>query len=113
MTNGDLKHWIGGFICGEGYFGVGKRKDGKTWVQFSIDLHENDQQVLLAIQRVLGGTTYKHTKRNAFRYSIIKRSEIQNLITFCDKYLFDSNKKVQFIVWKQKVIESNYLNHKK
>lgn len=110
--NKGLNYWIAGFIAGEAYFGFTGGKGVKRDVcQFAIVLKNNDVETLKMIQNVLGGTIFEQKSRDVFHYRIQSKSELANLITFCEKYMFDCYKNKQFKKWKEKVELSGFLNY--
>ena len=102
-----LNYWIGGFIAGEGCFGIYKNKNrkGNKNIIFALEVHIRDKEIIKLIQKTIGcGNIFIRSERKAIRFYIGGRQDITNLlIPFCDKYIIGSYKQKQYIIWRNKV----------
>lgn len=118
-------HWLSGFVDGEGCFGIycyGKKKGsefdfGLLSFEFSIQLREDDRDILEEIQRYFNcGTIAEGSRRKAraegkvnardqVKFCCRKVSDIVGIIVpNFNKYPLRAKKKSDFEIWKRAVL---------
>jgi len=99
--------WLTGFVDGEGSFQISilENKKLKTgWVvspKFQIALHEKDRALLELIRSSFGvGKIFKHGK-NSIQYRVSLIKELEVIINQLDKYLLITQKRADYLLFKQ------------
>jgi len=103
-------YFVTGFTDAEGSFMVIIRKKPKSqlgWgieAVFSIVLHLKDKAILELIQQFFGGRGNIYEGKDNVTYSVSSLKDLTWIIDHFDKYPLITQKKADFILWKQ-VIE--------
>jgi hypothetical protein len=79
--------WAAGFLDGEGPFGLPqkiRRKDGSVWRRLRVSVSQNSEperpaEVLLRLQRILGGRIERHGDADDFRWLIDSGARVQDV----------------------------------
>lgn len=111
--------FISGYSDAEGCFNVGfqKNPNGKFYVRpsFQIKVHSRDNLLLMQIKDYLGGIGNIYTNTNDSKFTVRSLDDILKIITHFDNYPLITQKKADFILFKQiilKVIEGEHLSAK-
>jgi len=109
-------NWISGFVDGEGSFMVfiqtnPKLKTGwRIQTTFSITIHEKDRMILELIQKIFGVGNITKQGEDGVQYRVESiRDLIHVIIPHFDKYPLLTQKKVDFLLFKEIV---NLMNRK-
>ena len=99
-------YFVAGFIAGEGCFGYNEKN---KFVQFVVGVHIRDKNMLLEVQKAIGGGTVRSfsCRPNMVRYQIGGFYQLkEKVIPFLDAYLMDSPtfKKEQYKIWREKIM---------
>lgn len=101
--------YITGFTDGEGCFSVSIYKESRVltgWqvkAIFSISLHDKDVKILEAIQRTFKvGKIYKHGE-NSLQYRVSSLKDLKVIIEHFDKYPLITQKKADYLLFKEVV----------
>lgn len=98
------------FISGEGSFIVTIRKRPKSKLGWGIEavytivLHLKDKAILVLIQKYFGGRGNIYEGKDRVTYSVSSLKDLTWIIDHFEKYPLITQKKADFILWKQ-VIE--------
>jgi LAGLIDADG endonuclease len=98
-------HWIAGFVCGEGNFGVKIKKSLKNKIGYQIQIifiltqHERDLKLMEILQKFFGsGTVRKDPRHPAVYLILINFSDLTNkIIPFFEKYPILGIKQLDFL----------------
>jgi NADH-ubiquinone oxidoreductase chain 2 len=111
--------FISGYSDAEGCFNVGLQKNpnGKFYVRpsFLIQVHSRDNELLMQIKDYFGGIGNIYTSKDKSRFTVRSLDEILKVIRHFDNYPLITQKKADFILFKQiidKVIEGEHLSAK-
>ena len=116
----DINPWFwSGLIDGEGSFSIiidrnKKRQIGwRVQSKFQIGLHKRDLSLLLQLQQYLGGIGSIHTypTRDIAIYSIDSNKDLAKLIDHFEKFPLLTQKKADFILFKQAIKLINNKSH--
>ena len=123
-------NWITGFVDGEGCFSLyayhrsRKSKSPNATAEFSIQLREDDKEVLLGFQRFFGCGTVAACSRQKMRdeghpnardqvsFKVRKIDDlVAKVIPHFDQYLPRSKKLTDYLIWREGVmiLEARYL----
>lgn len=82
LTDDQFHQWLVGFIDGDGSFSVYKPITRKHYYfRLKIELHKDDSEVLIYIQKRLGCGTIQYPKnRNSVLFSIVRKIDLINII---------------------------------
>lgn len=100
-------HWITGFFDGECSFTVNLVKSAKYrtgWfvqLNFSIGLHKKDKAILEQIKSYLGAGKISKQGHEAVRLRIDSIQDFSFLIDHLEKYPLITQKRVDYLIWKQ------------
>lgn len=104
------KSFIGGLVCGEGWFSFYKVKNSPNHIQFSfgVAMHIRDLELLKLIQSEIGcGKIYFHPSsrdKNMARFEVAnQRLQVEKIIPFFNDILL-GYKKIQFEKWKEALL---------
>ena len=111
--------FISGYSDAEGCFNVGLQKNpnGKFYVRpsFQIKVHSRDNLLLMQIKDYLGGIGNIYSNTNDSKFTVRSLDDILKIITHFDNYPLITQKKADFILFKQiilKVVEGEHLSAK-
>ena len=111
--------FISGYSDAEGCFNVGLKKNpnGKWYVRpsFQIKVHSRDNLLLMRIKDYLGGIGNIYTNTKESKLAVRSLDEILKIISHFDNYPLITQKKSDFILFKQiihKVVEGVHLSAK-
>jgi hypothetical protein len=101
VSNNNFFEWLCGFTDGEGVFYIQRVPHTFHFVfRFEINLHIDDLELLLFIQKTLGvGKVYTYTKNAYLRVS--KQGDIEKLIKIFDNYYLNTYKYLNFLDFKK------------
>ncbi len=109
--------FISGYSDAEGCFNVGfqKNPNGKFYVRpsFQIKVHSRDNLLLMQIKDYLGGIGNIYANTNDSKFTVRSLDGILKIITHFDNYPLITQKKADFILFKEiilKVIEGEHLS---
>lgn len=101
----DFMHWLAGFIAGEGCFLARVNDRGHLNVGFSIQLRNDDTNVLNEIKETLGfGRICHRVTRRAVSYDIQDIKGCLEFATLLQSYPLRAKKQQCFDVWSTLVI---------
>jgi hypothetical protein len=111
--------FISGYSDAEGCFNVGLQKNpnGKFYVRpsFLIQVHSRDNKLLMQIKDYFGGIGNIYISKDKSRFTVRFLDHILKIITHFDNYPLITQKKADFILFKEiidKVIEGEHLSAK-
>jgi hypothetical protein len=102
-----IRHFLAGFVCGEGCFTKSKLKEPRNSIAYSFALtqHKRDRSLLELLKKELGcGEIYFSKSRNTYDYRCQKQKDlVEKVIPYFDGYL-KGYKKKQFERWRDELI---------
>jgi len=111
--------FISGYSDAEGCFNVGLQKNpnGKWYVRpvFQIKVHSRDNLLLMRIKDYLGGIGNIYTSTKESKLAVRSLDDILKIISHFDNYPLITQKKSDFILFKQiihKIVEGEHLSAK-
>lgn len=111
--------FITGYSDAEGCFNVGLQKNpnGKFYVRpsFLIQVHSKDNLLLMQIKDYLGGIGNIYTNSEVSRFTVRSLDDILKIILHFDNYPLITQKKSDFILFKQiidKMVQGEHLSYK-
>lgn len=111
--------FISGYSDAEGCFNVGfqKNPNGKFYVRpsFQIKVHSRDNLLLMQIRDYLGGIGNIYTNTKDSKFTVRSLEDILKIITHFDNYPLITQKKADFMLFKQiilKIVEGEHLSAK-
>lgn len=107
-------YWLAGFIDADGYLKIyiRYRKDRPNpFVLFTITIEQNvkNEQILIKIKQVFGGSLYYSLKKNSVCYSSNSLKNTKKLINYLDSFHLCSNKYKEYVIWRQAFLHRNNL----
>lgn len=112
-------NWISGFVTGEGNFDVritsqiSNKIGSRVQLRFRISQHSRDFKLLnLLMQHLNSGNVYKYPDTDAFVLTIIKFSDLFNvIIPLFEKYPLFGVKQLDFLDWCKVALLMNQGSH--
>lgn len=103
--------WFAGFVDGEGCFFVAtKHRHGTVERQprLTVGLRADDMAVLVALQKVFGGslrieTELRGNRRNRVMWEVVKKSDLARLATYFRRFPLRAKKAAEAHIWCQAV----------
>lgn len=99
-------YWLAGFIDADGYLKmyIRYRKDRPTpFVLFTISIDQNvkNEQILIDLKQIIGGSLYYSLKRKSVSYSSNSLQNTKKLINYLDSFHLCSNKYKEYVIWRR------------
>lgn len=111
--------FISGYSDAEGCFNIGLQKNpnGKFYVRpsFFIQVHSRDNELLMQIKNYFGDIGNIYISKDKSKFTVRSLDDILKIITHFENYPLITEKKADFILFKQiinKVIEGEHLSAK-
>lgn len=106
------KHFVAGFIAGEGSFGMYRNNKSldSYYPKFTVEVHIRDIEILKEIKILLkcGNINIFNGRPNIVRFSVTSFSDSKKyIIPFMDRYLKHTYKKCQYLEWRSNIIGYN------
>ena len=107
-------YWLAGFIDADGYLKIyiRYRKDRPNpFVLLTITIEQNvkNEQILIKIKQVIGGSLYYSLKKNSVCYSSNSLKNTKKLINYLDSFHLCSNKYKEYVIWRRAFLHRNNL----
>jgi hypothetical protein len=115
MVDSDFRHWLAGFIDGEGCFyitGAGKSRPGVWRPRFSLTLRCDDRPTIEAAQVAVGGLGTIHEYeptgpgRRVVRWMFQSQSDCEALCAILDIHPLRSKKANDYRIWRGAVADA-------
>jgi len=104
LSDSEFIEWFRGISDGEACFHINLKQKGGSVVsaefRYSIQLHKDDEPLLLYIQKRLGFGTVK-IYGNAVQFNVGAKENILNIIEIFSNHPLNTTKMLNFLTWKE------------